>query len=63
MTDLINQFRTALAARNIIPPEHILADGLIHRCDAAGKGGKDDAAYLLHMDGIPAGGFVDFPVK
>ncbi len=57
MTDLINQFRTALAARNIIPPEHILADGLIHRCDAAGKGGKDDAAYLLHMDGIPAGGF------
>ena len=55
------QFRDAMAARGIIPPENLLADGKIHRCDTAGtngrKNGKNDAAYLLHLDGIPAGGF------
>ena len=35
----------------------ILADGKLHRCDAEGKSGKNDAAYLLHLNGIPAGGF------
>lgn len=55
------QFRDAMAARGIIPPENLLADGKIHRCDTAGtngrKNGKNDASYLLHLDGIPAGGF------
>ena len=37
------------------------ADGSIHRCDAAGKNGKGDAAYLLHLDGIPAWGAVTHP--
>jgi putative DNA primase/helicase len=57
MIDAINQFRMALSARSIIAPADIRADGVLHRCDAEGKGGKNDAAYLLHMDGIPAGGF------
>jgi len=56
--EVIEQFRAALAARDIVPPESIIADGSIHRCDAAGKNGKGDAAYLLHLDGIPAGGLV-----
>jgi uncharacterized protein (DUF927 family)/phage/plasmid primase-like uncharacterized protein len=51
------QFRSALISRGIVPPDEIIADGRIHRCDAEGKGGKGDAAYLLHTDGIPAGGF------
>jgi putative DNA primase/helicase len=55
--DAIREFREAMAARGIVPPDEIIADGLIHRCDAEGKGGKGDAAYLLHLDGIPAGGF------
>jgi putative DNA primase/helicase len=55
-TEVIDQFRAALAARDIVPPESIIADGSIHRCDVAGKNGKGDAAYLLHLDGIPAGG-------
>lgn len=38
------------------PPESIIADGSIHRCDVAGRNGKGNAAYLLHLDGIPAGG-------
>jgi putative DNA primase/helicase len=54
--EVIERFRAALAARDIVPPESIIADGSIHRCDAAGKNGKGDAAYLLHLDGIPAGG-------
>lgn len=57
MTHPLDQFRTALAGRGILPPADIRADGALHRCDAEGKGGKGDAAYLLHLDGIPAGGF------
>jgi putative DNA primase/helicase len=54
--EVIERFRAALAARDIVPPERIIADGGIHRCDAVGKNGKGDAAYLLHLDGVPAGG-------
>ena len=57
MNDPIQQFRAALSGRNIIPPTDLLTDGKIHRCDAEGKGGKGDAAYKLHMDNLPAGGF------
>ena len=57
MTDVLQQFRDALLGRSIVPPADLLADGKIHRCDAEGRGGKGDAAYLLHLDGIPAGGF------
>lgn len=57
MPDAIEQFRAALAGRGILPKGEIIADGRIHRCDAEGRGGKGDAAYLLHLDGIPAGGF------
>ncbi len=57
MSDVIAQFCDALQRRNIIPPEGIIGDGKLRRCDAEGRNGKDDAAYLLHLDGIPAGGF------
>lgn len=57
MTDAVQQFREALASRGIVPPADLLADGEIHRCDTEGKCGKGDASYLLHLDGIPAGGF------
>lgn len=57
MSGALQQFRDALIERSIVPPPELLADGNIHRCDAEGRGGKGDAAYLLHLDGIPAGGF------
>lgn len=58
MLEPVNQFRAALARRGIVPKGgEIVADGRIHRCDAEGRGGEGDAAYLLHLDGIPAGGF------
>jgi len=53
---VLEQFRSALIARNIIPPESIVADGRLHRCDVAGPRGRGDAAYLLHLDDAPAGG-------
>jgi len=56
-TQVIEQFRSALASRGIIPPALLLADGQLHRCDSEGKNGKKDAAYVLHLDGFPAGGF------
>jgi phage/plasmid primase-like uncharacterized protein len=51
-------FADAMQARGLVPPPEIIADGGIHRCDARGKRGKDDGAYLLFANGkIPAGGF------
>jgi putative DNA primase/helicase len=50
------QFRAALIARDIVPPDPIVVDGRLHRCNAVGRRGRGDAAYLLHLDGIPAGG-------
>lgn len=52
----VSQARAARSARDIVPAAQIIADGSIHRCDAAGKNGKGDAVYLLHLDGTPAGG-------
>jgi putative DNA primase/helicase len=57
MNSVIEQFRSALAGRGIIPPPNLLGDGKLRRCDAEGRNGKNDAAYVLHLDGIPAGGF------
>jgi len=54
--EVLDRFRAALIARDIVPPEPIIADGQLHRCNAAGPRGRGDAAYLLHLDGLPAGG-------
>jgi putative DNA primase/helicase len=51
------EFRDAAADRGLIIRD-LVADGEIHRCDVTGgRSGKGDGAYLLHADGIPAGGF------
>mgnify|MGYP000241638819 CR=1 FL=1 len=57
MLDAAEQFKEAMQARGLVPPVEIQADGEIHRCHAEGRGGENDGAYLLHLDGIPAGGF------
>jgi phage/plasmid primase-like uncharacterized protein len=54
--DIESAFCAALRERKIIPPDKLIADGKIHRCDAEGKHGKNDAAYLIHLDSVPAGG-------
>ena len=55
MSDPLSQFRDALSARGIIPPDIILTDGVFHRCDADGKNGRNDATYLYRPD--DSGGF------
>lgn len=55
-SEVLEQFRAALIARDIAPPDPIVADGQLHRCNAVGARGRGDAAYLLHLDGVPVGG-------
>jgi phage/plasmid primase-like uncharacterized protein len=55
--DAENDFREAMRRRELIPPDNLIADGKIHRCDVEGKHGKGDGSYLLYLDGFPAGGF------
>lgn len=58
---ILDQFRTAAEARGLRLPDHIDADGKLHRCELRdGPKGKKDGAYLLHLDGVPAGGFQNF---
>lgn len=58
--DVIDQFAAALAGRSIIA-EQIVADGKLHRCKVeGGKPGREDAAYVLHLDGVPAGGLINW---
>ena len=56
-SEVIAQFQAALATRDIVSPRNLVTDGKLHRCDAAGRGRKNDAVYLLHLNGLPAGGF------
>ena len=34
-SEVLDQFRAALCAREIVPPDSIIADGRLHRCTAA----------------------------
>ncbi|MCK9202433.1 MAG: toprim domain-containing protein [Gallionella sp.] len=57
MIDL-DQYRAAAAARGIILPDTIDADGRIHRCRVeGGKSGRKDGSYAVHRDTPAAGGF------
>jgi putative DNA primase/helicase len=57
MSDPIDQFRTAIAAAGLPPPDGINADGKIHRFSTNGKPRDDSGWYMLHPDGIAAGAF------
>ena len=59
--DPIAAFTDTMRQRGIVVPKQIIADGLLHRCDVdGGKAGKDDAAYVLHLDGVAAGGCINW---
>jgi putative DNA primase/helicase len=57
MHNALDQFRDAMQARGLIPPVDLIPDGKIHRCNVEGRGGESDGSYLIHLDGVPAGGF------
>lgn len=60
MTDAVDQFTALLASRGLLP-ERIDADGELHRCKVeGGKSGRLDGAYVFHLDGLPAGGFINW---
>ena len=51
------EFRQAITAAGLSPPEGIEADGALHRFSSDGRRGDDAGWYVLHGDGIPAGEF------
>ncbi len=53
----IDQFKSAIAAAGISPPDTINADGVLHRFSTNGKRSDDSGWYVLHLDGVPAGSF------
>lgn len=57
LAEAVSQFRAAIKPRRL-NPESIIADGVLHRCDVEDKKpGNKAGAYVLHLDGVPAGGF------
>lgn len=60
MTPVVVQFRDAIKAAGMEPPEIIEADGRLCRFSSNGKRGDDAGWYVLHQDGIPAGSFGDW---
>lgn len=53
-------FRAAIAGAGLTPPDHIEADGTLHRFSSSGKRGDQSGWYVLHLDGLPAGTFGDW---
>ena len=54
------QFRDAIRAAGLNPPDEIHDDGRLHRFAPNGRKRDDAAWYVLHADGIPAGAFGDW---
>ena len=56
--EILEQFKRVMRARGIIAPDHLEADGEIHRVGTEGREDKYDAAYVLrYNDAVPSGGF------
>lgn len=53
----LHQFRDAIRAAGLNPPDVIEADGKLRRFPSNGKRSDDAGWYVLHADGIPAGAF------
>lgn len=57
MTDPNEQFRAAILAAGLTPPDEIHADGKLHRFPSSERRGDDSGWYVVHTDGVPAGAF------
>lgn len=59
--EIIEGFKAAMAEHGLITDTPIIADGQLHRFHIQGhKSGSLNGAYVLHLDGNPAGYFEDF---
>ncbi|MDZ7752754.1 MAG: phage/plasmid primase, P4 family [Gammaproteobacteria bacterium] len=57
-SDPAADFATAMQAAGVTPPEHMTADGRLHRFRVPeDKNGSRNGWYILHGDGLPAGAF------
>jgi phage/plasmid primase-like uncharacterized protein len=60
LANAIEAFIDAASERGLIlSPQNIVADGEIHRCRVEGRS-TPDGVYVLHLDGIPAGWFLNW---
>jgi len=57
VTGAVEQFRTAIGAAGITPPDEVMGDGRLHRFSTNGNPKDDSGWYTLHLDGVPAGAF------
>lgn len=58
---MINEFKSAMQAAGITPPNHIIGDGQLHRFHIGGdKSGTLNGVYFLHLDNNPNGWFSDW---
>ena len=60
LENTFDQFRQAITAAGLNPPDFILDDGFIHRFSPSGKRVGAPAWYVLHSDGVAAGVFGDW---
>lgn len=59
--EAIEAFKNAIRDAGGIPPDHIEADGQLHRFHVEGDSASSkNGAYVLHSNGHPAGYFEDF---
>jgi putative DNA primase/helicase len=58
--DATEQFRAAIIAGGLNPPDVIEIDGKLHRFPSNGKRGDDAGWYVFYANGIPAGAFGDW---
>ena len=57
----VEEFRDAMLAAGITPPSELIGDGRLYRFHVEGhRRGTQNGAYVLHLDGNPAGWFQDF---
>lgn len=60
-SSIVESFRQAMLAADIHFSGEIMADGKLHRFHIEGqKQGSLNGAYTLHLDGCPAGWFMDY---
>ena len=57
MSTSIDQFRAAISAAGVTPPDVIEGDGALHRFSTNSKATDKSGWYALHTDGVPAGTF------
>lgn len=52
-----DQFRAAMVGAGLVPPDELIPDAALHRFPTSNRRGDKSGWYVLHLDGIPAGGF------